>query len=70
MQINKNHIAALTFLLCVPVFLFSQVNAVQYGKNRVQFKKNNWKFYQSPNFNTYVSQGGVDIGKFVTQVAE
>jgi hypothetical protein len=29
-----------------------------------------WKFHQSPNFNTYTSQGGVELGKYVAQVAE
>ena len=48
----------------------SQVNTVTFGKNRVQFKKLQWKFYQSPNFNTYTSQGGTELGKFVAQVAE
>src|SRR5215217_5074006 len=49
---------------------FAQVNAVEYGKNRVQHKKFIWKFYQSPNFNSYFNQGGLELGKFVTQVAE
>jgi hypothetical protein len=48
----------------------SQVNAVEYGKNRIQYKKFTWKFYQSTNFNSYFNQGGLEIGKFVTQVAE
>jgi hypothetical protein len=58
------------------LFLFSffsaqaQVNTVVFGKNRLQFKKFNWKFYQSPNFNTYTSQGGTELGKFVAQIAE
>ncbi len=57
------------------VFLFpflgqAQVNTVEFGKNRVQHKKFIWKFYQSPNFNTYTNQGGVELGKFVAQVAE
>ena len=57
------------------VFLFpflgtAQVNSVEFGKNRVQHKKFIWKFYQSPNFNTYTNQGGVELGKFVAQVAE
>lgn len=53
-----------------PFFCLAQVNAVEFGKNRVQHKKFIWKFYQSPNFNTYVAQGGVELGKFVAQVAE
>lgn len=52
------------------VFGQAQVNAVEFGKNRVQYKKLVWKFHQSPNFNTYTSQGGVELGKFVAQVAE
>lgn len=54
----------------LPVLAQAQVNSVEFGKNRVQHKKFQWKFYQSPNFNTYISQGGVELGKFVAQVAE
>ena len=49
---------------------FAQVNAVEFGKNRIQHKKFIWKFYQSPNFNTYFNQGGLELGKFVAQTAE
>jgi hypothetical protein len=48
----------------------SQVNAVEFGKNRIQHKKFTWKFYQSPNFNTYFNQGGLELAKYVLQVAE
>lgn len=48
----------------------AQVNTVEFGKNRLQYKKFKWKFYQSENFNTYVAQGGTELGKFVAQVAE
>src|SRR3954452_193243 len=48
----------------------SQVNAVEFGKNRIQHKKFIWKFYQSPNFNTYFNQGGLELAKYVVQVAE
>lgn len=70
MQLNR--IAQLLvfagFLL--PALSLAQVNSVEFGKNRVQHKKFIWKFYQSPNFNTYTNQGGVELGKFVAQVAE
>ncbi len=57
--------------LCVLGFhAMSQVNAVEFGKNRIQHKKFTWKFYQSSNFNSYFNQGGLELGKFVTQVAE
>src|SRR5678815_2675764 len=48
----------------------SQVNTVEFGKNRVQFQKFNWKFYQTENFNTYFSQDGLALGKYVAQIAE
>jgi hypothetical protein len=48
----------------------AQVNAVEFGKNRVQYQKFHWKYYQTDNFNTYFSQDGLEIGKYVAQVAE
>jgi hypothetical protein len=50
---------------------FAQViNAVEFGKNRVQYKKLKWQYYQSTNFNTYFNQNGQELAKFVLQVAE
>lgn len=49
---------------------YAQVNAVEFGKNRVQFQKFSWKYYQTDNFNTYFSQDGLELGKYVAQVAE
>jgi len=48
----------------------AQVNAVVFGKNRVQYKKFKWQYYQTKNFNTYFNQGGQELAKFVLQVAE
>ena len=48
----------------------AQVNTVPFGKNRVQYKKFDWRYYQTNNFNTYFSQGGLNLGKIVAQVAE
>src|SRR5689334_25338941 len=48
----------------------AQVNAVEFGKNRVQYQKFKWKYYQSENFNTYFNQDGLELGKYVAQVAE
>ena len=63
------------FALCVFAFLLSsttraQINAVEFGKNRVQYQKFNWKYYQTDNFNTYFSQDGLELGKYVAQMAE
>jgi hypothetical protein len=48
----------------------AQVNAVEFGKNRVQYQKFNWRYYQTENFNSYFSQDGLELGKYVAQVAE
>ena len=48
----------------------AQVNAVEFGKNRVQYQKFKWKYYQTENFNTYFSQDGLGLGKYVAQIAE
>src|SRR5215475_9855945 len=65
------------FFLCIFVGLFffagslsAQVNTVEFGKNHRQFKKFKWQYYQTPNFNTYFSQGGQDLAKYVLQLAE
>jgi hypothetical protein len=62
-------------LAIITLFAFStiagaQVNAVQFGKNRVQYQKFHWKYYQTENFNTYFSQDGLELGKYVAQIAE
>ncbi len=48
----------------------AQTNTVEFGQNRVQFKNFKWRYYQSRHFNTYFSQNGLELGKYVTQVAE
>ena len=57
-------------LLFISTAVSGQVNSVEFGKNRVQYKKFTWRYYQTRNFNTYFSQGGLALGKFVAQVAE
>ncbi len=48
----------------------AQVNSVEFGKNRVQFKKFKWQYYQTSNFNVYYNQNGEELAKFVAQSAE
>ena len=48
----------------------AQVNAVTFGKNRIQYKKFKWQFYQTQNFNVYFYDGGQELAKFTAQVAE
>ncbi|WP_231401984.1 hypothetical protein [Panacibacter microcysteis] len=72
MQVNRLRLV-FSFLIiaaALPIFTLAQVNTVDFGKNRLQYKKFDWKFYQSPNFNVYFNTGGLELAKFVTQVAE
>lgn len=48
----------------------AQVSAVQFGKNRIQYRKYNWRFYQTDNFNIHFTEGGLELAKYVLQVAE
>ncbi len=57
-------------LLLLPLFVSAQVNTVDFGKNRVQYEKFGWKFYQSSHFNVYYNQDGLELAKFVVQLAE
>lgn len=57
---------ALSFTLPVA----AQVNTVEFGKNRLQFKKFKWQYYQTDNFNSYFSENGMPIAKYVAQIAE
>jgi len=70
MQLNRMSKVVFFLFFLSPFSLLAQVNTVEFGRNRIQHKKFVWKYYQSPNFNTYTAQGGVELGKFVTQVAE
>src|ERR1700722_15834945 len=63
------------FLITNTLFFFlfqatAQVNTVEFGKNRLQFKHMKWKYYQTQNFNTYFNQNGDPLAKYVAQVAE
>jgi hypothetical protein len=57
------------------IFLFltntdAQVSSVEFGKNRVQYKKFKWQYYQTRNFNAYFIEGGLPLGKMVAKAAE
>ncbi len=71
-QIGFSRFAALLILMAVVLNFTSaaQVNAVEFGKNRVQHTKFKWSFYQSPNFNVHYTINGLELAKFATQVAE
>jgi len=49
---------------------YAQVSAVTFGKNRIQYQKKKWQYYQTENFNVYFYAHGQALAKFVLQVAE
>jgi hypothetical protein len=60
----------LSFLFGLYQGSLAQVNAVEFGKNRVQYKKFKWSYYQTRNFNVYFYKGGEELAKYVAQAAE
>lgn len=69
-MIRKISLIITLSLLGAGMSAFAQTNTVTFGQNRLQYKIFHWRYYQTDNFNTYFSQGGLNLGKFVAQVAE
>src|SRR3989442_14949387 len=67
-MMKKFFISSIFFITTLSVI--SQVSSVEYGKNRLQFKKFKWQYYQTQNFNAYFSQNGQELAKYVAQLAE
>ncbi|HNH22143.1 MAG TPA: hypothetical protein PLY26_08365, partial [Ferruginibacter sp.] len=59
-----------SLLILIAYSSIAQVNSVEFGKNRIQYKKFKWKYYQSKNFNVYYYQNGEELAKFIAQSAE
>ncbi len=74
LRIRMRYYLGCMVLLAVSLFIgqsaVSQVNSVEFGKNRVQYKKFKWRYYQTRNFNIYFSQNGLALGKYAAQLAE
>ncbi len=76
MQVYQNKLKRKEFFLVLVSLLIiifqsrAQVNTVEFGKNRLQFNKFKWKYYQTQNFNTYFYDNGQPLAKFVAQLAE
>ena len=59
-----------TLFLLPSIISVAQVNSVVFGRNRVQFNKFKWQYYQTKNFNVYFYDKGQELAKFVLQSAE
>ncbi len=69
-QFDKKIFLLLSFFFFLASMANAQVSSVQFGKNRVQYKKFKWQYYQTRNFNSYFNQDGQELAKYVAQVAE
>ncbi|MCX6641208.1 MAG: hypothetical protein NTW14_12155 [bacterium] len=56
----------ISILCALPSALYAQ----DFGKNKVQYFKQNWSYLQSEHFDVYFSQDGYDVARFVTETAE
>jgi hypothetical protein len=65
---KKCWITALVLLGVCPIY--AQLATMEFGKNRVQYKKFSWSYFQTNNFNSYYYEQGEALAKFVAQVAE
>ena len=71
-QFKRNRKEILLGLLFL-AFAFAgeaQVSTVEFGKNRVQYRKFKWQYLQTTNFNTYYYENGNTLANYVAQVAE
>jgi hypothetical protein len=66
-NLYKFFIAA--FLFFAPNFITAQITGVEFGRNRIQYKKMKWKFYEGQHFDVHVNQGGTELGAFVAKMA-
>ncbi len=69
-QLAKKVVLSALVCLMTGIVAMGQVSSVEFGKNRLQFRKFHWQYYQTQNFNTYFSEDGQELAKFVLQVAE
>lgn len=67
---TKVFLGFIVSVLLLHLDVSAQVNTVEFGKNRVQFRKFKWEYFQSTNFNTYFYENGKTIANYVMQIAE
>jgi hypothetical protein len=66
-----SRIILISLLFILPsVIINAQVNSVLFGRNRVQYNKFKWQYYQTKIFNVYFYNNGQELAKFVAQSAE
>ncbi|MDX1372135.1 MAG: hypothetical protein R3321_06675, partial [Nitrososphaeraceae archaeon] len=73
MQVNKYFLIS---LICFVGGIFASVNSYaqiadeKFGKNRIQYRLFNWKYYSTPHFEIYYYPGGQYLAKHLTEKLE
>jgi Tol biopolymer transport system component len=62
--------ACIFILVLAGLDTHAQGTQIQFGQNRVQHKDFTWQFYESTNFTVYFNQGGQNLGRFASLIAE
>jgi Tol biopolymer transport system component len=57
-------------LLFLPFLALAQSPQTEYGKNRVQYKRFNWRYYSTENFDIYYYDGGENNAKLALEFLE
>jgi Tol biopolymer transport system component len=66
---SKSFLTAV-FIFAATLVSEAQFRANQFGKNRVQYKKMEWRFVSTPNFDIFFYDGGYDVAKLAAEFAE
>jgi Tol biopolymer transport system component len=66
----KTLLLSLIALLILASAGYAQTSQDVYGKNRIQYKKFEWEFISSPNFDIYFTKGNISLAKNAAQHAE
>ena len=64
------YLSVLLLVLLTSFQINAQAYKEQFGKNRIQYKDFNWKYYQSENYEVYYYQGGETLAKQTIEYLE
>ena len=71
---NKSIVLSLSLAVCIalmPLFSIAQSNIEQFGQNRLQDRKFDWKFFDTRHFRVYhYDKAGRQLGRYVAEEAE
>ncbi len=67
---RKKHILSVILIMVMGVAAFAQSAQNQFGKNRLQYKSFNWRYFSSDNFDIYFYDGGEATARIAAEFLE